>query len=185
MFIVCTNSFSQYKLTLKEGNQHKLTSYETSNSSAFKTAKSSIPYIFYTMVFINPMLVIEDKKAHFGLTKEISFGYYPYGRLAIEYSFIFRDYNTSHFRFSYNFDIILEARDIAAFNLTPGVGYFTDSKNKGWFAHASFGVIIPAFVAAVNPYIRYRHTFVQNKSAEKTDIDDISLGMGFMFYFND
>jgi len=183
--IVCLaviNVFSQANNELDD-NSLPLLKHE---ASVYKTAGGgAIPYMFYTLLFVNPMLVIEDKKGSFGLTKEVSFGYYPYGRIAMEYSYIFRDMNTSHLRASYNYDIILEAGDFAAFNLTPGAGYFTDTKNKGWFGQLSFGVIIPAFISAVNPYVRYRHTFIQNKAADKTDIDDISIGMGFMFYLND
>jgi len=184
-FLISLSSFSQHGFRLNENNNFKLNNPVTENTRAYKTARSAIPVIFYTMLFINPMLVIEDKKPYFGLTKEISFGYYPFGRIAFEYSYIVRDSNTSHLRFSYNYDIILESRDFAAFFLTPGAGYFTDTKNNGWFAQASFGIVLPVFFSAVNPYIKYRHTFIQNKPSGKTDIDDISLGMGFLFYFND
>ncbi len=192
MFIfICTNINSQIILKLKEEKtpvqlNKSLNMYKPHlRAKEMKTTGgSALPYIFYTMLFINPMLVIEDKKAYFGLTKEVSVGYYPYGRLAFEYSYIFRSKNTSHLRFSYNFDFILEAGDFAAFILTPGAGYFTDTHNKGWFAQGSFGLILPAFFSAVNPYIRYRHTFIKDKQPGKTDIDDISLGMGFMLYLN-
>lgn len=189
--MLCIYTFSQTGFKLKEENSFQVKSGSNCDFSkpadklTYKEAGlGAIPYIFYTLLFINPMLVIEDKKAYFGLTKEISFGYYPYGRLAFEYSYIFRDRNTSHLRFSYNYDIILEAGDFAAFNLVPGAGYFTDTKNKGWFGHVSFGLILPVFVSAMNAYIRYRHTFIQNKPAGKTDIDDISLGLSFMFFLN-
>jgi hypothetical protein len=184
LLTICFDCFAQnYELNFNDVLQ-KNTGL---NSKAYikKTGVGAIPYLYYTLLFINPMLVIEDKKPYFGLTKEMSFGYYPYGRIALEYSYIFREKNTSHLRASYNYDFILEGGDFAAFNLTPGVGYFTDTKNKGIFAQLSFGIIIPAWISAMNPYIKYRHTFIQNKAVDKTDIDDISLGMGFMFYFND
>lgn len=152
-------------------------------TSPFKlTKKADAPTYFYLAAIINPMLVIEDKKAFFGLTKEISFGKFPYGRVAFEYSYIFRSYNTSHLRFSYNYDIILEAGNFVGFVATPGAGYFTDTKNNGWFLHGSFGAIIPASDhVAFSPYLRYRHTFIKDKT--KSDINDISLGVGFTFWY--
>ncbi len=153
-----------------------------SNRSSEAGSGLVMPYIFYAAAFINPMIVFEDKKVFFGLTKEITFGKFPYGRISFEYSYIFRSYNTSHLRFSYNYDIILEAGDFVAFTASPGLGYFTDTRNKGWFAQGSVGAILPfgGFIAAA-PYLRYRHTFIKEKL--KTDIDDVSLGMAFMIYF--
>ena len=179
------STFPQFRLKLKENNELlKRSPVINETPKLFSKTKNAVPLIYYTALFINPMLVIEDKKVYFGLTKEISFGYFPFGRLAFEYSFIVREKNTSHLRFSYNYDIILESSDFAAFMVTPGAGYFTDTENKGWFAHASFGVLVPIGFTVTSPYIRYRHTFVQNKPPGKTDIDDISLGMGLIFYIN-
>jgi len=68
--------------------------------------------------------------------------------------------------------------------LPPGAGYFTDTKNKGWFGQASLSII---FAAVENvlfmPYLRYRFTYIQNKSPEKTNIHDVSLGVGLVFYY--
>ena len=189
LIFVCLNTNSQFSLKLKEVKSslnNGISLHKTDNPPGkTETSNSTLPIIFYTLLFINPMLVIEDKRAYFGLTKEVSVGYFPYGRLAFEYSYIFRDKNTSHLRFSYNFDFILEASDFAAFTLTPGAGYFTDTKNKGLFAQASFGAFLPVLFFAVNPYIKYRHTFIQDKQPGKTDIDDISIGMGLLFFFNE
>lgn len=152
------------------------------NSLPFKlTKEADAPTYFYLAAIINPMLVIEDKKVFFGLTKEVSFGKFPYGRIAFEYSYIFRSYSTSHLRFSYNYDIILEAGNFVGFVATPGVGYFTDTKNSGWFLHGSVGAILPVSdYVAFGPYLRYRHTFIKDKT--KSDINDISLGVSFMFW---
>ena len=153
------------------------------NSLPFKlTKKADAPTYFYLAAIINPMLVIEDKKVFFGLTKEVSFGKFPYGRIAFEYSYIFRSYNTSHLRFSYNYDIVLEAGDFAAFIATPGAGYFTDTKNNGWFLHGSVGVILPlSNFVGISPYFRYRHTFIKYKT--KSDINYISLVVSFILYY--
>jgi hypothetical protein len=167
--------------TLKLKNETKNSEYTA--LKPFKlSSKADAPTYFYLLAIINPMLVIEDKKVFFGLTKEISFGKFPYGRIAFEYSYIFRSYNTSHLRFSYNYDIILEAGDFIGFIATPGVGYFTDTKNEGWFLHGSVGAIMPTGDHfAVSPYFRYRHTFIKDQT--KSDINDISLGVSFMFYY--
>lgn len=147
--------------------------------------KADIPTSLYVMgiiSFISPMVVFEDKKTFFALTKEISFGKFSYGRFSFEYSYVFRSYNSSHIRLSYNYDFILEASDFIAFVATPGAGYFTDTKNKGWFLQASAGpFLIFAEPWVVHPYLRYRHTFIKDKS--KTDINDISLGAAFILYF--
>ena len=174
------NSYPEINLKLHKGKGIDI----TNSGKVTKSKIESIYYIFYSLLLINPMLVIEDKKAYFGLTKEVSIGYYPTGRLAFEYSYLFREMNKSHLRFSYNYDIVLETRDFAAFTLTPGAGYFTDTHNKGWFGHLSAGMLVPAGLLTVNPYFRYRHTFLQDKPAGKTDIDDISIGMGFIFFLN-
>jgi len=144
-------------------------------------SKADIPASWYFAAIVNPMLVVEDKKVFFGLTKEISAGVFPYGRLAFEYSYIFRSYNTSHLRFSYNYDFILEAGDFVGIIATPGIGYFTDTKNDGWFIQGSFGALLgPGEPLMFNPYIKYRHTFTTEKT--KSDINDISIGVGFAFF---
>lgn len=144
-------------------------------------SKAGIPATWYLAAIVNPMLVIEDKKAFFGLTKEISAGIFPYGRLAFEYSYIFRSYNTSHLRFSYNYDFILAAGDFVGFIATPGAGYFTDTKNNGWFLQGSVGALLgPGEPLMFNPYLKYRHTFIKEKT--KSNINDISIGVGFAFF---
>lgn len=157
-----------------------------SNISAVRSAnkyysKTGIPASWYLAAIINPMLVIEDKKIFFGLTKEISAGIFPYGRLAFEYSYIFRSYNTSHLRFSYNYDFILAAGDFVGFIATPGAGFFTDTKNNGWFLQGSVSALLgPGEPLMFNPYLKYRHTFIKEKT--KSNIHDISLGVGFAFF---
>jgi hypothetical protein len=152
-------------------------------SSAVKKSDTP-PFIMalYVLTVINPMVVFEDKKVFFALTKELSFGKYPFGRIAFEYSYVFRDYNNSHLRLSYNYDIILHSGDFAAIVTTPGAGFFSDTKNKGWFTHWAAGIFLaPIDYFALYPYIRYRYTYIANKN--KTDIHDVSVGMSFMFYF--
>jgi hypothetical protein len=188
-FCVILGTFSiksqDINLKLKES------SYSQNNFSKLKpaslTKKTGDPlfvFAIYGLVLINPMLVIEDKKAFFGLTKEISFGISSAvraGRISFEYSYIFRNYNRNHLRFSYNYDIVLNDMELALFIATPGAGYFTDTKNKGWFLQGSAGIFFaPMENIALYPYLRYRHTFITNEN--KSDIDDISLGMAFLIY---
>lgn len=154
----------------------------TRKSALYKKTDAPVHiYALGLLALISPMAVFEDKKVFFALTKEISIGKFPYGRLAFEYSYVFRNYNKSHFRFSYNYDIVLEAGDFMAVVATPGAGYFTDTKNKGWFLHGSAGVVIGGEPVSFSPYLRYRHTFILDKL--KSDINDISLGCSFIFFF--
>lgn len=132
------------------------------------------------MTFINPILVFEDKKIFWGLTKEISKSFYPYGRLSFEYSFLFRTFNKNHFRFSYNYDHVFESRsDWVIFAVSPGAGYFTDTENNGAFIQGSGGLFFPTPIFMGHLYLKYRFTkiFEENKS----DIHDISLGLGLVF----
>jgi hypothetical protein len=162
--------------------QLKKSSGITKKSAIYK--KTDVPTHIFALgllALISPMAVFEDKKVFFALTKEVSIGKFPYGRLAFEYSYVFRSYNKSHFRFSYNYDIILEAGDFFALIATPGAGYFTDTKNKGWFLHGSAGVVIGGEPISFSPYLRYRHTFIHDKL--KSDINDVSLGCALIFFF--
>lgn len=130
--------------------------------------------------FINPILVFEDKKIFWGLTKEISKSFYPYGRLSFEYSFLFRTFNKNHFRFSYNYDHVFENRsDFVIFTVSPGAGYFTDTENNGAFVQGSGGLFFPTPVFMGHLYMKYRFTKIFDKN--KSDIHDLSLGLGFVF----
>lgn len=172
-------SFSQQiDLNLNESKSSKLNS-----PNFYKKADLSTPLLALGIAaLISPMIVFEDKTVFFALTKEVSIGKYPLGRFSFEYSYVFRSYNNSHFRLSYNYDHILEAGDFIAFCLTPGAGYFTDTKNNGWFLHTSIGALfVPSEYFALNPYFRYRYTFITEKT--KSNINDISLGMSFIVYF--
>jgi|SRR4030095_5144897 len=170
-------------LKLKENKNSEL-KHSLYKINPGKTKKANLPtplLLLGIVMLINPMVVFEDKKVFFGLTKEVSAGFYPYGRLAFEYSYIFRDSNTSHLRFSYNYDILFNTAFVLPADISAGAGYFTDTKNKGWFLQASGGLIIPTSHVILNPYLRYRHTFI--KTAGKSGIDDISLGAAFILLY--
>lgn len=130
---------------------------------------------------IGPTLIVENHKVYFGLTKELSIGMFPYGRFAAEYTIVARETYINHLRFSYNFDIPVEAGDLAAFLLTVGGGYFTDFNKKGYFPQVSFNLLLPAFEkVAVCPYVKVRNTFMTKK--EESDIFDFSIGISTILY---
>jgi hypothetical protein len=132
------------------------------------------------LFFINPILVFEDKKIFLGLTREISFSTFPYGRLSFEYSFLFRTFNKHHLRFSYNYDFVKQpGQEWIMVALSPGIGYFTDTKNNGIFGQLAFGSFIPTPFLMVNLYLKYRYTYTFDKN--KSDVHDISLGAGLIF----
>lgn len=137
------------------------------------------------LALVNPELVIENKKAYFGLTKELSVGKYPYGRLAFEYTHIFRDYSRNHLRFSYNQDFVLSKKgDFFVPIASAGAGYFTDTDHKGYFAQASFGFIMPLPIGifeGIYIYLKGRHTFVEGSL--NSNITDFSLGTSFLIYY--
>lgn len=145
-------------------------------------ASESFAEVALALFPLNPILMIEGKNFYVGITKEVSYSFYPYGRIASEYSLIFRDTRVNHLRFSYNYDIVLEAGDFAAFFLTLGGGYFTDFKKEGYFPQLSFSMLI-AFSDNVgtNPYIKFRHTFMTE--SEESDISDMSFGLSLYLSF--
>ncbi|MBL8017460.1 MAG: hypothetical protein JNK43_09335 [Ignavibacteria bacterium] len=155
------------------GNQ-RLSYY---NRSGLPTGTAVAGIVF---LFINPLLVFEDKKIFWGLTKEVSYSMYPYGRLSFEYSFLFRTFNKNHFRFSYNYDFIYQqGRSWLMFVISLGAGYFTDTENKGASLQSSFGFFIPTPAFLIHPYLKYR--FTKKFTEGRSDIHDLSLGAGFVF----
>jgi hypothetical protein len=182
--VIATYSVKAQEINLKLKNKKYPYNKNNLGSLTKKTDSSPILFGVYVLTLINPMLVIEDKTAFFGLTKEISLGLQSAvraGRISFEYTYVFRNYNRNHLRFSYNYDLILESSPYVSIILTPGAGYFTDTKNKGWFLHASGGIFfVPLENVALYPYLRCRHTFIPDKN--KSDINDISLGMAFLIY---
>ena len=134
-------------------------------------------------LLINPDIVIEEGKAYFGLTKEISAGIYPLGRAAIEYTFIFRKERKSSIRLSYNLDIPVSViGQSGGIFVSPGAGYYTDFTRNGWFAQISIGLMGSAIGDAlrIHPNIKARKTFIREKNP---DIFDVSLGIGISFYY--
>lgn len=142
-----------------------------------------IDVIGYTLFLINPDVIVESKKVHFGLTKELSAGIYPLGRAEFEYTYVFRSERKSNFRLSYNFDIPVSGiGQTGGFFISPGGGYYTDLERKGWFAQISAGLIGAPFAGKlrVHPNLKLRKTFVQDLYP---DIFDVSLGVGLCLYY--
>jgi hypothetical protein len=132
------------------------------------------------LIFINPILVFEDKKVFWGLTKEISFSSLHFGRFAFEYSFLFRTFNKNHLRFSYNYDFMSQQGTTWVYSVvSAGAGYFTDTENKGAFVQTSLGFFVPTPLMFFHIYLKYRFTKIFKEG--KSDIHDISLGTGFVF----
>ena len=169
IFIFFTNAYSQNKsnpdISLKLNDKNT-----TGKTQGFyKTGLALFP--------LNPILLIENKKFYVGITKEISFGFFPYGRIAAEYSLIFRETRVNHVRFSYDYDFPIEVSDFAAIMITAGGGYFTDFNKFGYFPQISFAILFPlSDNIATNPYIKFRHTFMDDKN--ESDISDMSFGLG-------
>ncbi|MBI5402940.1 MAG: hypothetical protein HY959_06040 [Ignavibacteriae bacterium] len=141
-----------------------------------------------TAMLINPMLVYENKKVNFGLTKEASvlfpfIRFSKFGtvcRVGAEYSYIFRDERNHHLRSFFSVEIPLEAEDFVALTTGIGGGYFTDFKKSGAFPQVTLGGLLffdQKF--SVNPYIKLRHTFMFDRS--QSDVTDLSLGIGIIY----
>lgn len=181
LLLALTSSlFSQNNLQnnvfMKLQNPKTLKDIDNINSSQSILGAASILFP------LNPIFVFEDKKFYFGLTKEFSIGKIPYGRIAAEYSVIFRETHLNHLRFSYNYDFLVETGDIAAILISVGGGYFTDFDKQGYFPQASFSIMIPAVEnVGIMAYIKFRNTIMTKK--EQPDIFDVSLGLATAFYF--
>lgn len=127
---------------------------------------------------VNPMLVVENSKVYFGLTKEINI-IMPYAKakLGFEYSYIFRSERNNHLRVFADYMIPLQAGDFAAVLVNIGGGYFTDTKKSGLFPQASLSILVPfTDVLGINIYVKVRETFMLKK--EESNIFDFSVGVG-------
>lgn len=131
---------------------------------------------------LNPMIVVENGKVYFGLTKEMNV-ILPGAKvkMGFEYSYIFRSERNNHLRAFADYIIPLLARDFAAILMNVGGGYFTDTKKAGLFPQVSFGLLagFGDFIG-INVYIKARETFMLK--SEESNIFDFSLGIGAAFY---
>jgi hypothetical protein len=188
IIILTVSIKAQINLKLSDSKTPVKTTYN-GGSLAGKSKTASLSPAFWAagivLLLINPVLVIENKKVYFALTKEISVGKYPYGRLAFEYSHVFRSYSRNQLRFSYNQDFVLPTKgDFYAVCFSGGVGYFTDTENKGIFPQASIGALLPLPIGifeVIYMYFKARYTFV--KGSGNSNITDFSLGTSFLIYY--
>ncbi|MFC2092650.1 hypothetical protein ACFLSV_02005, partial [Bacteroidota bacterium] len=136
---------------------------------------------------LNPMLLYENKKIYFGLTKEISVGFLYRFKLSLEYSYIFRDANNNHLRSSLNYIIPLSTSDFVVITTSIGAGYFTDTKKSGFFPQGSIEFMIaPTDNIVISLYSKLRHTITVgtfNPGTNKSNITDLSLGIATIFVF--
>jgi len=150
------------------------------------TANSDIgnTLILGSILAVTPTLVLEDSKAYFGLSKELSAGRFPYGRAELDYTFIFRSERQNALHFSYNFDIPLNGNfsDPSLIMITPGGGYYTDFTRKGYFAQLAIGLFVSTGFSdnvSIHPNLKFRRVFMNNNQA---DMFQVSFGVGFGFY---
>lgn len=170
MFSVAGKSFSQNHNHLN--SEIKLRLHKDKN----KITSDGFTEILVAAFPLNPIFQLQDKRFYAGITKEISYGFYPYGRIAAEYSLIFRETKLNQLRASYNMDLPLESGDFYAFLLSVGAGYFTDFTDEGFFPQASLSLFLPVFdKIAVPLYFKVRETFM---TKDKPDIFDVSFGLG-------
>ena len=170
-FVVAQKDFEEVKINFPS-------SLQEINSNSSNTALGAL-VIFFP---INPIFLLEGKRFYAGITKEFSVGKFPYGRLAAEYSLIFRETRLNQLRFSYNYDIPLAAADIAAVLLSAGGGYFTDFYKEGYFPQLSVSLmLVLEDNIAVNTYFKVRNTFMTEST--ESDIFDVSFGLATNFYF--
>ncbi|RPI18036.1 MAG: hypothetical protein EHM58_06855 [Ignavibacteriae bacterium] len=132
-------------------------------------------------IIINPVVMYENKKFYFGLTREVSLGFGKHGefRISGEYTYIFRTNLKHHLRASVKYDMMsslsrsewLPSRDV----FTIGAGYFLDEEGPGIFPEITAGYRLGEPDYILYPYIKLRHTFMTKK--DKPDNTDFSLGM--------
>ncbi|MFZ1320096.1 MAG: hypothetical protein WAT71_00935 [Ignavibacteria bacterium] len=179
IFFIFSNSF-----VFAQSDILKLKIKSESNYSApFTQQTSGSGLSVFALLFpLNPILLIENEKFYVGITKEFSFGKFPFGRAAVEYSLIFRETHVNQLRLSYNFDIPLVTGDFAAIMVSAGGGYFTDFDKKGYFPQASLALLLPASETfTANVYFKTRYTIMDDKS--KSNIFDITFGLSAAIYF--
>jgi hypothetical protein len=140
--------------------------------------------ILGSALLLTPTLLIENSKSHFGLSKELSLGKFPYGRAELDYTYVFRSERTSAVHLSYNLDIPFNGsfRRPSLFMFSPGGGYYTDFTRKGFFAQLAVGLWAGTGFSnaiSVHPNLKVRKVFMQDN---QPGIFEISLGVGFGIY---
>lgn len=173
LLISATGTFSQLKRSENSPLYKKSSSADAGNT-----------IILSSILLFSPTLILEDHKAYFGLSKELSFGKFPYGRAEFDYTYIFRSERTSAIHLSYNFDIPFNGnfKSPSLFMISPGAGYYTDLTRKGFFTQLAIGLFASTGFSdaiSIHPNIKFRKTFMKDNLP---GIFEISLGVGFGIY---
>lgn len=176
LFAIFQYSYSQNSNDLYENNASELKYHSKTDFTN--------SFIWGSILVISPTLVLEDKKAYFGLSKELSIGRFPYGRAEFDYTYIFRSERSSVLNLSYNFDIPMNGNfsQPSLFMISPGGGYYTDFTQKGLFVQVAMGLWASTGFSdniSIHPNIKFR------KKVFKDDFSgafEISLGVGFGFF---
>jgi hypothetical protein len=147
---------------------------------------ASVLYLF------NPIFLYENDKLSGGITKEISvgFGYFGEYRIGLEYSYLFRANQSSHFRISGKYDYLLSNLEPSNMLQTTGVlsiggGVYTDLDGMGLFPEVSYGFSIRNHKMLFYPHVKARYTFMMLD--RKVNSLDLSFGivLGFANPFID
>lgn len=131
---------------------------------------------------LNPIVLFENDKIALGITKEISvgFGYFGEDRISFEYSYIFREDHSSHFRLGYKHDFITS--DILPSNFlqatsvfTLGASAFTDLDGWGVSPEAAYGFSFRNDKLLIYPHVKGRYTYTFGE--QRSNIIDFSFGL--------
>jgi|WetSurMetagenome_2_1015567.scaffolds.fasta_scaffold09400_4 hypothetical protein len=132
---------------------------------------------------LNPIILYENDKIALGITKEISVGFGDFGehRFAFEYSYIFRQNFSQHFRLSYKYDFFLTS-GVKPSNMlqgagvvTLGAGYFNGITYHGYFPEITYGYSIRNHKLLIYPHMKLRYTYILEEG--KSNITDFSFGI--------
>lgn len=186
ILISSSNSYSQsFDTTLLNNSYNPILSKEKNELLITESESSVIPMaigIWSFLYLFNPTIQYEHDKIRGGLTKEVSlgFGYFGEYRLGVEYSYIFKEHQSSQLRFSVHYDYLMA--DIRPSNMLQssgvisiGSGLFTDFDGQGVGPEVAYGFSIRNHKFLFFPHVKLRHTFMFEK--RKADITDFSFGI--------
>lgn len=176
LFFCLHYSFSQ--------NSKVVSGYNTSELKYFSKTDFTNSLILGSILVISPTLVLENQNAYFGLSKELSAGKYPFGRVEFDYTYIFRSERSNAVHLSYNFDIPLNGnfKNPSIFMLSPAAGYYTDFTRKGVFVQMAIGFFADTGFSeniSIHPNMKFRRVFMNDNYPS---VNEISLGVGFGFF---
>ncbi len=192
IFIVLCVFFSSSITFSQDYRLNKDFSYPLKFNSSYKgtrqlaSASSVRPFAVITGIFLyllNPIILYDNNKIALGITKEFSVGFGDFGenRASVEYSKIFREFNSHHLRIGYKRDILTADRFYPSNNLqgtglyTLGLSGFTDFENFGVSPEISYGYSLRNHKLLIFPYLKLRYTSLF--MGLKNDIIDFSFGL--------